>query len=181
MTIVDETQRMTALALWRYAHDYLRCAHTLTEQHRIRSTESQVVYHLAAQGLEFALKSYLRAKGLSPMLLSTEVGHSLTNALQRSFTLGLSPLPDASRACIEVLAAHHQDGQFTHLDLHPDAFADADPYVAVGIQILDRIVPDVVADYVDHHAEPASPPAAEFVQRLRADLLATADGISLPP
>jgi len=180
MTIVDETQRTTALALWRYAHDYLRCARALTTQHRVRCTESQVVYHLAAQGLEFALKSYLRAKGVSPILLATEVGHSLTNALERSCTLGLSPLPDASRACIEALAPHHQDGQFTYLDDQADAFVDAQPYVAVGVQILDRIVPDVVADYVDHHADPASPPAAEFVQRLRIDLLATADGIALP-
>ncbi len=179
-TIVDETQRTTALAFWRYAHDYLRVARALAEQHRIRCAESQVVYHLAAQGLEFALKSFLRAKGISPMLLRTEVGHSLMSALERSCALGLSPLPDASRACIEALAPHHQQRQFTYFDMEPETFPDVHAFVAAGIQILDRIVPDVVADYVDHHAAPASPPAAEFIQRLRADLLATADGIMLP-
>ena len=66
--IVDERQRTTALALWRYAHDYLRVARALCEQHKIRSAESQAVYHLAAQGLEFALKSFLRAKGVSPLM-----------------------------------------------------------------------------------------------------------------
>jgi hypothetical protein len=157
--IIDETQRTTALAFWRYAHDYLRVARTLADQHKIRGGESQVVYHLAAQGLEFALKSFLRAKGMSPTELRTDIGHSLVDALEKSAMLGLPPLPEASRACIEALAPHHQQRRFTHLDTEPEQFAD-------------------VRGFVDHHAAPASPPAAEFIQRLRADLVATADGIS---
>jgi hypothetical protein len=178
VAIDDETQRTTALAYWRYGHDYLRCARTLSCQHRLRSLESQVVFHLAAQGIEFALKAYLRAKGASPQLLITEVGHSLTAALERSRAVGLGPLPASTIACIEVLAPHHQERQFTHLDRGGDDFADALPFVAAGVAILDRIVPDVVADYVDHHAAPASPPASEFIQRLRADLIGTAEGIA---
>jgi hypothetical protein len=178
--IVDETQRTTALAFWRYAHDYLRVARALADQHKVNCAESQVVFLLAAQGLEFALKSFLRAKGFTPDRLRGEVGHSLIDALEHSTSLGLSPLPEPCRACIAELASHHQQRQFAYFDGEPDAFADVRPFVATGIQILDRIVPDVVADYVDHHAPPTSPPAAEFIQRLRADLLATADGIALP-
>jgi hypothetical protein len=177
--IVDERQRTTALAFWRYAHDYLRVARALCEQHKIRRAESQAVYHVAAQGLEFALKSFLRAKGVSPLMLRTEVGHSLARALERCTMLGLCVLPDASRACIDVLAPHHGDREFTYLDAELDQFADVHSFVAAGIDILDRIVPDVVTDYIDHHAAPASPPASEFIQRLRADLVATADGIAL--
>ena len=177
---MDETQRTTALAFWRYAHDYLRVARALADQHKLRPCESQAVYHLAAQGLEFALKAFLRAKGLSASALQSDVGHSLVEALQRSGALGLPELPAASQACIETLAPHHQRAQFIYVDAGDDAFADVHAFVAAGIQILDCIVPDVVADYVEHHGAPASPSAGEFVQRLRADLLATADGIALP-
>ena len=55
--IHDEAQRTAALAFWRYAHDYLRIAQTLCKQHRIACIESQVPYHIAAQGLEFAMKA----------------------------------------------------------------------------------------------------------------------------
>jgi hypothetical protein len=178
--IVDEGQRTTALAFWRYAHDYLRCARALAEQHKLRCVESQAVYHLASQGLEFALKSFLRAKGVRAEVLCTEIGHSLDRALARSLQLGLAPLPDDSCACIASLAPHHGARGFAYLPGPPEAFVDVTTYVAAGIRILERIVPDVVADYVAHHAAPSTPPAAEFVQRLRADLLATADGIALP-
>jgi hypothetical protein len=179
-TIIDEKQRTTALAFWRYAHDYLRVARALAEQHKLRRSESQAVYHVVAQGIEFALKSFLRAKGVSPPRLHADVGHSLLRALERGCALGLAPLPPASRASIEALAPHHAEREFRHVDGEPDAFADVDAFVSAGLVILDRIVPDVVADYCAHYAAPSSPPAAEFVQRLRADLLATADGIALP-
>jgi hypothetical protein len=117
---------------------------------------------------------------VSAATLRSEVGHSLLEALRRSSALGLPALPSASHACIESLAPHHQRTHFAFVDADDDAFADVQPFVACGIQILDCIVPDVVADYVEHHAAPASPTAAEFAQRLRADLLATADGIALP-
>jgi hypothetical protein len=178
LSIGDETQRTTALAYWRYAHDYLRAARTLADQHKLLGCESQVVYHAAAQGLEFALKAFLRAKGVTTAQLRTDVGHSLSEALGRSGALGLGPLPESCRACIESLAPHHEQDRFTHLDVAPDAFADVQPFVAAGIEILDRIVPDVVADYIDHHAVPSSPPSTEFIRRLRADLVATADGIA---
>jgi len=47
--------------------------------------------------------------------------------------------------------------------------------VEAGVWLLDRIAPDVAAHYVAHLADDASPSAAEFVGRLRADLRATAD------
>ena len=59
----DETKRTSPLALWRYAHDYLRAAQSLCRQHRIGCAESQAPYHVATEGLKFTLKAYLRAKG----------------------------------------------------------------------------------------------------------------------
>jgi hypothetical protein len=178
---VDETQRTNALAFWRYAHDYLRAARSLAERHKLRCSESQAVFHVAAQGLEFALKAFLRARGVSAATLADDVGHSLAFALERCAALGLPPLAPDALARIETLAAHHRQREFMHLAADPDAFADVRPFVSAGIAILDCIVPAVVADYVEHHAAPTSPPAAEFVQRLRADLLATADGIDVAP
>ena len=51
----DEAKRTAPLAFWRYAHDYLRAASGLCHGNRTLCIESQVPYHLVAQGLEFAL------------------------------------------------------------------------------------------------------------------------------
>ena len=63
-------------------NDYLKAAQGLCDDMRITCNESQVHYHLAAQGIEFALKSFLRAKGVTPSDLSARIGHSLLDALQ---------------------------------------------------------------------------------------------------
>ena len=69
---VAESRRTAALAFWRYGHDYLKAAQALGEQNRVACNESQVLYHLAAQGIEFALKSYLRAKGVTLFAASSQ-------------------------------------------------------------------------------------------------------------
>src|SRR4030095_7734616 len=83
-TISDEAERTSPLALWRYAHEYLCASRSLCQQIRIRCAESQAPYHAAAQGIEFALKAFLRAHGDSMPMLHTEIGHSLISALRRS-------------------------------------------------------------------------------------------------
>ena len=174
-TNFDELKRTSPLALWRYAHDYLRAAQSLCRQHRLSCTESQAPYHLAAQGLEFALKAYLRAKGASMASLRTEIGRSLATALARAEAQGLPPLPSHSRVAIAEIDACHQDRQFVYL-LTPDStFLDVDPLVEAGVWILDRIAPDVAEHFIRHLADDTSPPTHEFVRRLRADLSATSD------
>ena len=92
--IDDESRRTAALALWRYGNDYLKAAQGLCEDMRITCNESQVHYHLAAQGIEFALKSFLRAKGVTPSDLSARIGHSLLDALQEALARDLPSPPD---------------------------------------------------------------------------------------
>src|SRR5262245_59133698 len=104
----DELKRTSPLAFWRYAHDYLRAAQTLCRQHRLRIEETQVPYHLAAQGLEFALKAYLRARGATMAHLQDDVRHSLLAALDECEAQGLPPLSPGSRAAIVEIAACHQ-------------------------------------------------------------------------
>src|SRR4029077_1060263 len=94
----QEARRTSPLAFWRYGHDYLRAARTLCRQHRIPCAEAQVSYHAAAQGVEFALKAFLRARGTAADALRTEVGHSLPKALDRSEALGMPPIPEPRRA-----------------------------------------------------------------------------------
>src|SRR5262245_12126485 len=94
----DEVRRTSPMALWRYAHDYLRAAQSLCRQHRLADSETQAPYHLAAQGLEFALKAYLCARGATMATLSDEVGHSLLQALKQSEAQGLPRLASHQRA-----------------------------------------------------------------------------------
>jgi hypothetical protein len=180
-TNFDELKRTSPLALWRYAHDYLRAAQSLCRQHRLSCTESQAPYHLAAQGLEFALKSYLRAKGATMASLRTDIGHSLAKALARAEAQGFPPMPAPLRAAITVIAACHQDLQFVYLPASDSAFLDVDPLVDAGVWILDWIAPDVAEHFILHLADDTSPPTQEFVRRLRADLSATSDVVQPRP
>jgi|SRR5207244_1899188 len=171
--IHDEAQRTAALAFWRYAHDYLRIAQTLCKQHRIACIESQVPYHIAAQGLEFAMKAYLRAKDVSPIELRTKVGHSLTAAMELCVAHGLPPLPAEAKRAIEGIAPFHQGDHFRFFITEHEEFPCLDPLVVAGIWILEQAAPEVAEHYVKHHAAPSSPPVIDFVRRMKADLSAT--------
>ena len=61
----DEAKRTSPLALWRYAHDYLRAAQAHAgRHHRIACRESQAPYHVASdEPASFTVKAYLRTKG----------------------------------------------------------------------------------------------------------------------
>ncbi len=169
---VDEDRRTSPLALWRYAHEYLCTAATLCEQVRIKSAESQLPYHAAAQGIEFALKAYLRSHGASMSELHRDVGHSLEQALTRSEALGLPAMPGHCRAALDMLAPNHQDHQFVYLRIAEPDFPDIEPLVDAGVWILDAIAPPVVDHFIAHLGTPATPPAPEFLRRLRAALSA---------
>jgi len=180
-TLSDEAQRTAPLALWRYAHEYLRAARGLCREISVRCSESQVPYHIAAQGIEFALKAFLRARGVTMVELRDEVGHSLLAALTRSEALGLPAMPRRCREAIADVAPCHQNGQFVYLDTPIKALPDVGPLVDAGVWILDRIAPDVVEHFVQHLAGDASPTVPEFLQRMRADLSATSDIVNAQP
>lgn len=180
-TISDEARRTAPLALWRYAHEYLRAARGLCRQISVRSSESQVPYHLAAQGIEFALKAFLRTRGATMAELSNDIGHSLPAALKRCEASGLPAMPDRCRAAIAHIAPCHQDAQFVYLATPSNAFPEIDPLVDAGVWILDWIAPDVVEHFVLHLAGDASPTVPQFLQRMRADLSATSDIVYVRP
>lgn len=169
----QEARRTSPLAFWRYGHDYLRAARTLCRQHRIPCAEAQVAYHAAAQGMEFALKAFLRARGAAADDLRTEVGHSLSKALTRSEGQGMPPIPEPWRAAVVEIAPCHQEGQFVFLAAPDGTFPDVDPLVAAGIFVLNAIAPDVATHFVVHLGGEATPTVETFVRRLRADLTAT--------
>ncbi len=167
-----EARRTSPLAFWRYGHDYLRVARTLCRQHRIPCSEAQVAYHAAAQGVEFALKAFLRARGAETAELRS-MGHSLAKALARSEAQGMPPIPEPWRAAVAEIAPCHQEGEFVYLVTPEGAFPDVDPLVAAGIFVLDAIAPDVATHFVVHLGGEATPTVEMFVRRLRADLTAT--------
>jgi hypothetical protein len=175
VTVADEIQRTSPLALWRYAHEYLCVARNLCDQVRIKSIESQAPYHVAAQGIEFALKAYLRARGASMTELQREVGHSLSHALDRSEALGMPAVPVPWRTAIDEMAPFHQDGQFVYLTVTETTFPEITPLVDAGVWILYRIAPDVVDHFAQNLGTDTTPPAPEFVRRLRAALSATSE------
>lgn len=171
----DETKRTSPLALWRYAHDYLRAAQALCRQHRIACHESQAPYHVATEGLRFTVHAFLRARGATMAELDRVIGRSLTEALIRGEAQGLPRIPQRWRAAVAEVAACCEEHQFVYLTTTKSTFLDVEPLVEAGVWILDRIAPDVAEHYVRHIAGAASPSAEDFVGRLRADLRATSD------
>lgn len=172
-TTDDEARRTSPLAFWRYGHDYLRIAHTLGRQHRIPCADTQVAYHAAAQGIEFSLKSFLRARGATVSELREQVGRSLSKALARSEAEGLSQIPAPWRSAVAEIALCHQDTQFVYLVTPAGAFPQLEPLVGAGIFVLGAIAPDVARHFVVNLGSDATPTVETLIGRLRADLSAT--------
>jgi hypothetical protein len=175
-----ESKRTAALALWRYSHDYLKAAQALCQTNQITCSESQALYHLAAQGIEFALKSFLRARGMSPEDLRVHVGHSLLVALQEAIGRGLPSPPGDVVTAIQFIAPHHRDDQFQYLAASHGEFPDLTPLLAAGTWILDQIAAEVVADYFVYHGHDSATASDDMLGRLRADLDLTASKIPPP-
>jgi hypothetical protein len=169
-----ESRRTAALALWRYSHDYLKAAQALCETNSIACNESQAPYHLAAQGIEFALKSFLRARGVTPGDLSSRIGHSLLDALHEALARGLSPPPAGVVHTIQFVAPHHRDDQFRYFAASHGEFPDLAPLLGAGTWILGQIAAEVVADYFVYHGHQSATARDDMLRRLRVDLQMTA-------
>ena len=176
MTEINEEAKRTApLAFWRYAHDYLRAASSLCHENRTLCTESQVPYHMVAQGLEFALHAYLRAGGLTTSELRSRLGHSLVKAMALCEAHEMPPLPAQWQPAFRDLAACHTDRGFEYFVSEDDAYAEIGPLVDAGVWILGHVAPIVADHYVRHLGGEGSPTAAEFVRSLRAALSSMSD------
>ncbi len=171
----NEAKRTSPLALWRYAHDYLRAAQALACRNRIACHESQAPYHVASEGLIFAIKAFLRTRGATMTELDRIIGCCLTEALIRGDAQGLPRFPARWALAVAEIAASSEDHQFVYMTTAESTFIDVEPLVEAGVWLLDQIAPDVVEHYAQHLAGDASPSQDEFVGRLRADLRATAD------
>jgi len=171
----EEAKRTAPLAFWRYAHDYLRAASGLCHGNHTLCVESQVPYHMVAQGLEFALHAYLRAGGMTTSELRSQVGHSLVKAMALCEARGMPRLPDAWQPAFGDLAACHTDRGFEYFVAPEDAYAEISPLVDAGVWILDHVAPIVADHYVRNLGDDGSPSAEEFVRSLRAALSALSE------
>ena len=172
-----EPRRTAALALWRYGHDYLKSAQLLCESDRVTCNESQALYHLAAQGIEFALKSFLRAQGVSPADLSSRIGHSLLDALQEALARGLPSPPAEVMHTIQTFAPHLRDDQFRYVAALYGDFPDLGPLLTAGVWILAQSAESAVTDYFVYYGLGTRADEGAMLRRMRADLDATASRI----
>jgi hypothetical protein len=171
----EEAKRTAPLAFWRYAHDYLRAASSLCHANRTTCAESQVPYHMVAQGLEFALHAYLRAKGVTVAELRKSIGHSLVKALAMCQRYGMPPVPAKWQEAFQDLAKCHTDRAFEYFVAADDAFAEISPLVDAGVWLLNEVAPIVADHYVRNLGADGSPTAEEFVRSLHAALSAISD------
>jgi hypothetical protein len=172
-----ESRRTAALALWRYGHDYLKAAQMLGEADHVTCNESQALYHLGAQGIEFAIKACLRSQGVPPEDLSGRIGHSLLDALQEALARGLPTPPMEVMHTIQMLAPHLRDDQFRYLSAQYGEFPDLAPLISAGVWILSHVADNVVADYYIHYSRESVTERVAMVRRLHADLNVTASKI----
>jgi len=175
MEINEEAKRTAPLAFWRYAHDYLRAASSLCHANRTLCSESQVPYHMVAQGLEFALNAYLRANGVTAAELRMTVGHSLGKAMAMCQRYGMPALPEHWQPAFQDLVKCHTDHGFEYFVAADDCFAEISPLVDAGVWLLNEAAPIVADHYVRNLGAEGSPTAEEFVRSLHAALSAISD------
>jgi hypothetical protein len=166
----DDARRTAALAYWRYAHDYFRAAADLCRDHQMPCGESQVPYHLCAQGLEFAFHAYLRAHGVSVDDLQSRYRHALDAARAACESRGLPALPTQCVTPFTEVAGCLRPAGFRYLDVDDAAAPDVAPLLEAGTWILAQAAPHVSRHYVEHLGGAGSPTAEEFGQRLRTAL-----------
>src|SRR6266446_7364294 len=104
-------ERTTALGLWRYSFDYLKAANIVDKHDPNPWVESQVTYQLVCQGLELALKAYLRATGQTVRDL-IRTGHSLEKCLNSAERAGLTPLCQELRAALLMIDRYYKQNEF---------------------------------------------------------------------
>jgi hypothetical protein len=179
---LSEQKRTTGLALWRYSHDYLKAAQNLCESDRVACHESQALHHLCAQGIEFALKAFLRIRGMDTDELETGIRHSLLAALHAALARGLAPPPAHVTAAIRMIAPHHGDDEFRYLALEAiGRFPDLEPLLTAGTWLLDEVAADAVLDYYTQFAHGTHDARDEMLRRMRADIDVTRTRIQSAP
>jgi hypothetical protein len=171
-----DARRTAPLAFWRYGHDYLRAAADLCRDHRTLCGETQVPYHLCAQGLEFALHAYLRAKAVTETEIRFRYRHALEATYSACTLHGLPPLPVPCAEAFAQVAACHRSTAFIYLDVPDDGVPDIGPLLDAGTWILGQAAPLVSQHYVEHLGGAGSPSADEFAQRLRTALSVLREG-----
>lgn len=167
-----EQRRTAALAYWRYAQDHLRAARALCTKNEVSSVEAQPVYHLAAQAFEFALKAFLRARGVAADAIVANYTCMLDQALDDATARGLPALPAHLTAAARALEAHHRPEAFVRLDEASASVVEPAQFFELVHWTLDAIVPIVAEDYAAHYSGEGSPSKESFMLRLRADLSA---------
>ncbi len=167
-----DERRRSALAYWRYAHDYLRAARTLSTRHRLACADAQANYHLAAQALEFALNAFMRASGVPAATIERESRHALERSLATAVARGLPEPPLQVRSAVADIAPHHRHDRCVHVLREPEGFPDLAPVFDAICWTLATIIPDVATDYTAHFSGESSPSTEVFIKRLRADLSA---------
>ena len=168
----DRHRRTAALAYWRYAQDHLRAARALCTKNEVAIAEAQAVYHLAAQSFEFALKAFLRARGVAADALIERYTCLVDRALDEAIRRGLPALPPRFAGAAHALAAHHRPEGFMRLDDASTTVIEPARFFELVHWTLDAIVPIVAEDYAAHYSGEGSPSKESFMVRLRADLSA---------
>ena len=176
----DEQRRTSALAYWRYAHEYLRAARSLAGRHRLPSDECQPIYHLLAQALEFGCKAFLRARGVPASEVTREYGCAVQRAFDACRDRGLAAPPAEVTRVVQMLGARHTRDAFRSLREGAEGFPDFAPLFEAMHWLLSAIIAPVAEDYVTHYGADASPSTEAFIARLRADLCATQSESAVP-
>jgi hypothetical protein len=152
----------------------------LCESDDVTCTESQALHHLAAQGLEFALKSYLRAQGVAPDELTSRIGHSMLAAFEEALARGLPTPPAHVVRTIQEIAPHLRDDQFRYIVTEYEDMPDLTPLLAAGLWVLAQGAELAATDYYVYFRPGSRGEVDAMVARLRADLLLTAAKVQYP-
>jgi hypothetical protein len=114
---MEKWERTSPFGILPYAYEY-RAAAQLVHNARTKDTPSMPAYSLMGRSLELALKSFLRARGLSVKDLRG-VGHDLAKAFRKARELGLRrvvELHDFHGESIDGLSDAYRNHRFRYIE-----------------------------------------------------------------
>lgn len=138
------------MLLWTDALSFIDAANALTRYDELPRRSEVERYrnprlHLVTQGIELAMKSFLRAKGWALDRL-IHLGHSLTRILEACEALEMKRPSEENRRALEFLSAAHEHHEFRYGHTDRPQHMDRPDWISLAVWGLRAAIPAVAAD-----------------------------------
>ena len=141
----DREAHTDSMLMWHEATTFIAAAVAIPHYRTPR-------LHLAAHGIELALKSHLRATGYTLDQLQ-RIRHSLVTALNRCVALGMVEPSDDDRHRLRFLSDAHANHEWRYAHTDKPPHMDWSDWISVAAWSLRAAIPAVATNTAKHSTE----------------------------